>query len=53
MLETDRQAFLKQLDVAGQGISFAVLGGVFGEGVDLPGRRLIGAFIGEFSGDGE
>ena len=31
--------------MAGQGIGFAVLGGVFGEGVDLPGRRLIGAFI--------
>jgi DNA excision repair protein ERCC-2 len=31
--------------MAGQGIAFAVLGGVFGEGVDLPGKRLIGAFI--------
>ena len=29
----------------GQGIGFAVLGGVFAEGVDLPGSRLIGAFI--------
>ena len=27
------------------GIGFAVLGGVFGEGVDLPGERLIGAFV--------
>lgn len=45
MLEADRQAFLKQFDVAGHGIGFAVLGGVFGEGVDLPGKRLIGAFV--------
>ena len=29
----------------GRGIGFAVLGGVFGEGVDLPGERLIGAFV--------
>jgi Rad3-related DNA helicase len=27
------------------GIGFAVLGGAFAEGIDLPGRRLIGAFI--------
>ncbi|MCV2218528.1 helicase C-terminal domain-containing protein [Thauera sp. Sel9] len=29
----------------GRGIGFAVLGGVFSEGVDLPGQRLIGAFV--------
>ena len=45
MGEASRHAFLKQFDVDGQGIGFAVLGGVFGEGVDLPGKRLIGAFI--------
>ena len=45
MAEVERQAFLHQFDVAGQGIGFAVLGGAFGEGVDLPGRRLIGAFV--------
>lgn len=45
MEESSRLAFLQQFDVDGQGIGFAVLGGVFGEGVDLPGRRLIGAFI--------
>ncbi|WP_287814816.1 helicase C-terminal domain-containing protein, partial [Pseudomonas sp.] len=28
-----------------RGVGFAVLGGAFGEGIDLPGRRLIGAFI--------
>lgn len=29
----------------GRGIGFAVLGGAFAEGIDLPGDRLIGAFI--------
>jgi DNA excision repair protein ERCC-2 len=45
MSEPSRQAFLARFDATGQGIGFAVLGGVFGEGVDLPGKRLIGAFI--------
>jgi DNA excision repair protein ERCC-2 len=40
-----RQAFLARFTPAGQGIGFAVLGGVFAEGVDLPGPLLIGAFI--------
>ncbi len=45
MAEASRSAYLQQFDAAGQGVGFAVLGGVFGEGVDLPGKRLIGAFI--------
>ncbi len=45
MNEPSRHAFLRKFDAAGQGIGFAVLGGVFGEGVDLPGKRLVGAFI--------
>jgi DNA excision repair protein ERCC-2 len=45
MNEAARHVFLRQFDAQGQGIGFAVLGGVFGEGVDLPGKRLIGAFI--------
>ncbi len=45
MDEAARHAWLQRFDAAGQGIGFAVLGGVFGEGVDLPGKRLIGAFI--------
>jgi Rad3-related DNA helicase len=40
-----RTAFLARFAPAGRGIGFAVLGGVFAEGVDLPGDRLIGAFI--------
>ena len=45
MDEPARQEFLRRFDGAGQGIAFAVLGGVFGEGIDLPGSRLIGAFV--------
>lgn len=45
MAEAERDAFLARFTPAGQGIGFAVLGGAFAEGVDLPGERLIGAFV--------
>ena len=45
MDEAQRQAFLDRFVEGGRGIGFAVLGGAFAEGVDLPGTRLIGAFI--------
>ncbi|MBO9549430.1 ATP-dependent DNA helicase [Pseudomonas sp.] len=45
MDEGARQAFLDRFVADGQGVGFAVLGGAFGEGVDLPGTRLIGAFV--------
>nr|WP_314617537.1 ATP-dependent DNA helicase [uncultured Pseudomonas sp.] len=45
MDEAARQAFLERFVADGQGVGFAVLGGAFGEGVDLPGTRLIGAFV--------
>lgn len=45
MNELERQAFLDRFTPHSQGIGFAVLGGAFGEGIDLPGERLIGAFI--------
>nr|WP_176463926.1 ATP-dependent DNA helicase [Bordetella genomosp. 11] len=45
MQAVNRDAFLARFVPGGAGIGFAVLGGVFGEGVDLPGDRLIGAFI--------
>jgi len=45
MDEASRDAFLARFVPDGAGIGFAVLGGSFAEGVDLPGRRLIGAFI--------
>ncbi|MEF7613834.1 ATP-dependent DNA helicase [Aquincola sp. MAHUQ-54] len=41
----EREAFLARFAADGRGVGFAVLGGQFGEGIDLPGRRLIGAFI--------
>ncbi len=45
MAETEREQFLARFTPLGQGIGFAVLGGAFAEGIDLPGQRLIGAFI--------
>lgn len=45
MDEQSRSAFLGRFVEGGEGIGFAVLGGAFSEGVDLPGRRLIGAFV--------
>ncbi|GAA5787294.1 ATP-dependent DNA helicase [Chitiniphilus shinanonensis] len=45
MDERAQQEFLARFVADGQGIGFAVLGGAFAEGIDLPGRRLIGAFI--------
>ncbi|MEO8297248.1 MAG: ATP-dependent DNA helicase [Burkholderiales bacterium] len=45
MTEPERDAFLDRMTATSRGIGFAVLGGAFSEGVDLPGRRLIGAFI--------
>lgn len=40
-----RAAFLDRFQAGGCGIGFAVLGGIFAEGIDLPGDRLVGAFI--------
>ena len=45
MDEAGRAAFLSRFAVDGAGVGFAVLGGAFGEGIDLPGKRLVGAFI--------
>ena len=45
MDEAARAGFLARFTAHGQGIGFAVLGGAFAEGIDLPGNRLIGAFI--------
>ncbi|NIA56542.1 ATP-dependent DNA helicase [Massilia sp. TW-1] len=45
MSEPERAGFLARFAPGGRGIGFAVLGGSFGEGVDLPGERLIGAFV--------
>ena len=45
MQEPAKQAFLQRFAAGGQGVGFAVLGGAFAEGIDLPGDRLIGAFV--------
>lgn len=45
MNEPQRNAFIDRFTPTSQGIGFAVLGGAFGEGIDLPGPRLIGAFV--------
>jgi Rad3-related DNA helicase len=45
MHETEREDFVGRFTPESRGIGFAVLGGSFGEGIDLPGARLIGAFI--------
>ncbi|WP_256210134.1 ATP-dependent DNA helicase [Nitrosospira briensis] len=45
MEEAEKADFLARFTPAGHGIGFAVLGGSFAEGVDLPGKRLTGAFI--------
>ncbi|MEJ7929983.1 ATP-dependent DNA helicase [Ramlibacter sp. AN1015] len=45
MSEHERQSFIDRFVAGGQGVGFAVLGGSFGEGIDLPGDRLVGAFV--------
>ncbi|SDC02468.1 ATP-dependent DNA helicase [Paraburkholderia lycopersici] len=45
MDEAGQHAFVARFVEGGCGIGFAVLGGAFGEGIDLPGTRLIGTFI--------
>lgn len=45
MNEAARAAFLAAFQEHSSGVGFAVLGGAFGEGIDLPGKRLIGAFV--------
>jgi Rad3-related DNA helicase len=45
MDEAERAAFLARFSSDSCGIGFAVLGGSFGEAIDLPGTRLVGAFV--------
>ncbi len=45
MNETEREQFINRFTPTSAGIAFAVLGGSFGEAIDLPGDRLVGAFI--------
>ncbi len=47
MTETEREEFLARFEAENEGthIGLCVLGGIFGEGIDLKGERLIGAVI--------
>ncbi|MBG9390175.1 ATP-dependent DNA helicase [Caenimonas aquaedulcis] len=45
MDERARNGFLERFAPGGAGVGFAVLGGSFGEGIDLRGDRLVGAFV--------
>jgi len=45
MNESEREEFINRFTPTSEGIAFAVLGGSFGEAIDLPGDRLVGAFI--------
>ena len=45
MPPTERDSFITEAGDATPSVGFAVLGGVFGEGIDLPGERLIGVFV--------
>ena len=45
MDEGQRRGFLERFVPGGAGVGFAVLGGSFGEGIDLRGDRLVGAFV--------
>ncbi len=45
MSEAERQAFLARFQGQRNLLGLAVLGGVFGEGIDLPGEALRGVFI--------
>lgn len=45
MSEGDRAAFLAGFSLESRGVGLAVLGGAFAEGIDLPGERLVGAFV--------
>lgn len=45
MTEHDRENFLREFDQTHNLLGLAVLGGVFSEGIDLPGEKLKGVFI--------
>ncbi|MDO5689565.1 MAG: ATP-dependent DNA helicase [Tissierellia bacterium] len=45
MGEGEREEFLQAFVEGGQRVAFAVMGGVFSEGIDLVGTRLVGAVV--------
>ena len=45
LTEEEREEFINRLTVESKIIAFCVVGGIFSEGIDLPGKRLIGAIV--------
>ncbi len=45
MDEHQQRAFVERFRSGEPGVGFAVLGGSFAEGIDLPGEQLVGAFV--------
>lgn len=45
MSEVEREEFLNKFDEEENIIAFAVMGGIFSEGIDLTGEKLIGAIV--------
>lgn len=45
MNEADREAFLKAFENADNVLALCIMGGIFSEGIDLIGERLVGAII--------
>lgn len=45
MNEIEKEEFLESFEDGGQVLAFAVLGGIFSEGIDLSGDKLIGAVV--------
>lgn len=43
--ESEKEIFLSEFKVGGKITAFSVVGGMFSEGIDLPGEKLIGAVI--------
>ena len=45
--EADREEFLEAFEEEGENtlVGFCVMGGIFSEGIDLTGKRLIGAAV--------
>ena len=45
MKERDREEFLNRFDEKDSILAFCIMGGIFAEGIDLTGNRLIGAIV--------
>ena len=48
MKEADREAFLDHFSAKRNVVAFCIMGGIFSEGIDLTGERLIGSVVRDF-----